>query len=83
MAKTNAERQAKFRRLIQGGHVARINVVVPISTRKALDRLTAHYGLTVQDALTKIILAEQGRVIDALPDPEYRRFLGLSEIAAS
>jgi hypothetical protein len=62
MAKTAAERQAKFRHE-HGRQEGRINTYLSIEAACALRRLARHYGVTKRDLLEKLLVDEQTRLL--------------------
>lgn len=68
MAKTNAERRAATGRHVQTRHVAsgdsdgeRINTVLAVSAKRALERLAACYGVTQRVILEQLLEARRAR----------------------
>jgi hypothetical protein len=66
---SNAARQAAYRkRHLQdvNGQGARVNMIVPVSTRAQLTRLASHYGTTQRDCLARLLAEEERKVVDRL-----------------
>jgi len=82
MAKTNAERQAEYRkRAMQGEKRLRINTWVSIDTAVALERLARHYGVTKRAMLEELIRQADRDVLDGLEpgSEESREYFGVTQ----
>lgn len=69
MALTNAERQAAYRQkhlLGEDGRCERLNVVLDLSAKRALERLASAYGLTQRQILERVLAeAEAAALLNA------------------
>jgi len=77
---TGAERQAAYRRRhldeIDTLDSARLNMIVPTATKRALERLAVRYAVTQRAMLERIVEdAERGATSD-LSSSELRRYYG-------
>lgn len=74
MAKTNAERQAEYRKRRpsageKGDGDRRLNTWVSSQASLALARLSVHYGVTMREMIEDLIIRTDERVLKKL-DPE-------------
>jgi hypothetical protein len=77
MAQSNAERQATYRaRHLKGidGTGERINLLVDIPTKRALERLAACYGVTQRAMLQTLIASAERAMLDTLPPDEQAKY---------
>ena len=65
MAKTPAERQRDFRQRNKD----RINLIVHAHTKRALERLAHHHGVTQKQILEHLISQAESETVAGLPDP--------------
>lgn len=66
---TNAERQAAYRKrhlLDVDGQGERLNMVVPITTKAQLTRLTRHFGVTQRELMARVLAEAESKVVDGL-----------------
>jgi len=66
---SNAERQAAYRQrhlLDVDGQGARINMVVTVQAKAQLERLARHYGVTKRELIARVLVEEEGKVVDGL-----------------
>ena len=79
-AATSAERQAAYRRRhldeIDSLDSARLNIIVPIATKRALERLARRYAVTQRDMLKRVIEDAERAATNALSSSELRRYYG-------
>lgn len=77
MAKSNAERQRAYRARhlhdIDGGG-ERINCVVPISTKRALERLAACYGVTQRKMIERLVADAQADALSGLTPVQQEKY---------
>lgn len=70
MAKSAAERQREYRerklRSLDGEQHERLQVVVSIHAKRALERLARYYSVTQREALERAVADAQSRVLDGL-----------------
>jgi len=67
MAMSNAQRQAAYRArhlVHEDGQGERLNAVVDLHARRALDRLAACYGVTHRAILERLLLDAEGLALD-------------------
>lgn len=76
MAKTNAERQRSYRlrRTGKGGRHERLSCYVSISTKRNLERLAAHFRLTMTDTLERIVSEHTAALLARLDEHERELF---------
>ena len=79
-AATSAERQAAYRRrhLIDVDTVdsARLNFVVPVTTKRALERLARCYAVTQRSMLESLISDAERARTEHMTSAELRRYYG-------
>jgi len=78
MALTSAQKQAAFRARKKEVGSERLQVVVNLQTKLALQRLSRHYGITQSTMIEKLLMSEQSRVTHELNDDAYKQFIGES-----
>jgi hypothetical protein len=77
MALTNAEKQARYRQKnLKDGNRERLQVVVSLHARRALERLAQHHGLTLAGIVERLALEEAERVTNCMDADQFRRFVG-------
>ena len=77
MAMTNAEKQAAYRtRKINDGNGERLQAVISLQAKRALERLARHAGITQAAMLERLILDEQKRVTAGMDDDQHRAYIG-------
>lgn len=76
MALTSAQKQAAFRARKKEVGSERLQVVVNLHARLALQRLSRHFGLSQSAMLERLLLNEQSRVTHDLSDDAYKQYLG-------
>jgi len=70
MSKSNAERQAEYRRRHlhdPEGTLERINALVSLQAKRQLERLAAYYGVTKREVLERVLAEAEHAALDALP----------------
>ena len=79
-AATGAERQATYRRKhldeIDTLDSARLNIIVPTATKRALERLAMRYAVTQRAMLERIVGDAERAVTSDLSSSELRRYYG-------
>jgi hypothetical protein len=70
MAKTNAERQAKYKRKQGTGECARLDMMVSLSTKMKLGRLASCCGVSQKEYLEILLKDEERKVLKKLKDSE-------------
>lgn len=77
---TGAERQAAYRRRhldeIDSLDSARLNMIVPTATKRALERLAMRYAVTQRVMLVKIVEDAERAATSDLSSSELRRYYG-------
>lgn len=77
MAMTNAEKQASYRkRKIKEGEGERLQSVISLHAKLAIERLARHYGITQAAMIERLAMDEQKRVTANLEGDEYRVYIG-------
>ncbi|MDP2433805.1 MAG: RepB family protein [Gallionella sp.] len=77
MAMTNAEKQAAYRvRKIKEGDGERLQAVISLHAKRALERLSKHQGITQAAMLERLILDEQRRVTASMDADQHRVYVG-------
>jgi hypothetical protein len=74
MARTNAERQAAYRRRHLkdlDGALERLNMLVSLHAKRRLERLAACYGVTQRSLLEEILAAAERAALDRLPGDQH------------
>ena len=75
--KNNAKRQAEYRkRHIKEGSDQRLNVILGLDTKRALERMAKHYGVTNKNVLERLLLDAQSRLIEDMEDEQQTRYYG-------
>ena len=70
MSKSNAERQAEYRRRHlrdPEGERERINALVSLQAKRQLERLASYYGVTKREVLERALADAERAALDALP----------------
>jgi len=76
MAMTNAEKQAAYRvRKLKEGDGERLQAIISLHAKRALERLALHHGATQAALLERLILEEQKRVTGVMDDEWYREYI--------
>lgn len=77
MAMTNAQKQAAYRaRKLVDGDGERIQVIVSLHAKRALERLARHYGMSQAAMLERLVEQEQQRVTATMDGEQYRVYVG-------
>ncbi|BBU30303.1 hypothetical protein BTHE68_40370 [Burkholderia sp. THE68] len=76
MALSNSERQKRYRtvRLGAGGKHERISCLVPIPSKRNLERLAAYFGCTITGLIVRLIDEKTAEVMNSLDDEGRQRF---------
>jgi hypothetical protein len=78
MGKSSAQRQAEYRRRHlkdEAGTLERINLLVPVSAKRQLERLAYCYGVTQRAMLEKLLAEAERATLDALSSKEQSAYL--------
>ena len=82
MAMSNAEKQASYRKQkIQEGEGSRLQSVISLHAKLAIQRLAQHYGITQAALIERLVMEEQKRVTDTMDGDAYRKYIGESVTA--
>lgn len=77
---SGAERQAAYRRRhlneVDTVDSARLNTIVPVATKRALERLAKRYAVTQREMLEKLIGDAERVATDGMRTAELRRYYG-------
>lgn len=77
MAMSNAQKQAAYRaRKIKEGDGERLQAVISLHAKRALERLARHHGSTQAATLERLILEEQQRVTAGMDADQHRAYVG-------
>ena len=77
MALSPAEKQARFReRHLKEGNRERLQLVVSLQAKRALERLARHHGLTQAAMLERLVMAEQERVTAGMDGDAFLAYVG-------
>ncbi len=74
MSKSNAERQAEYRRKHlhdPEGKLERINALVSLQAKRQLERLASYYGVTKREVLESLLAQAESTALDALPADQH------------
>lgn len=66
-AKSNAARQAEYRAR-HANDSERLNMLVSAHTKRAIERLARHYGVTQKQILAKLVVDAENAVVSAAVD---------------
>ena len=75
MALTNAEKQRNFREKCRENFDFRIQAVVSLDAKKALERLSRHYGLTQKEMLERLINEENNRATERMDANTFKKYV--------
>jgi len=79
--KTNAERQAEYkRRHLEEGYAERLDMVLSVNDGVALRRLCAHSGETKKALIRRLINEEQARLMVKMTPEDLQKFVSLADI---
>lgn len=73
--KDNAKRQAEYRkRRIKEGSDQRLNVILDLAAKLALERMAKHYGVTNKSLLERVLLETQSRLVETMDGEQQTRY---------
>ena len=73
--KDNAKRQAEYRqRHIKEGSDQRLNVILGLDAKLALERMAKHDGVTNKRLLERILLEAQSRLLEDMDGEQQTRY---------
>jgi hypothetical protein len=71
----NAKRQAEYRkRRLKDGTDQRLNVILNLPAKLALERMAKLHGITNKDLLEQVLLAAQSQLLKDLDDDQTTRY---------
>ena len=77
MALSAAEKQARYRQKhIKNGDRERLQAVISLHAKRALERLARHYGLTLAGMVERLAMEEAARVTTGMDGDQFKRFVG-------
>jgi hypothetical protein len=77
MALSAAEKQARYRQKhLKGGDRERLQAVVSLHAKLALERLARHYGLPLAGMVERLAMEEAARVTAGMDGDQFKRFVG-------
>lgn len=76
MGISNAEKQRRFRarNLGPGGSYERLTAIIPIATKRQLERLASHYGRTLAGMIGLLVNERTVSLLNSLSDAEQEDF---------
>ncbi|MFM0013425.1 hypothetical protein PQR46_19850 [Paraburkholderia sediminicola] len=76
MGISNAEKQRRFRarNLGPGGNFERLTAVIPIATKRQLERLASHYGRTLAGTIGLLVHERTVSLLNSLSEVEQEEF---------
>ena len=73
--KDNAKRQAEYRkRHMKEGSDQRLNVILGLDAKLALERMAKHDGVTNKSLLERVLLETQSRLLEAMDGEQQTRY---------
>lgn len=82
LKKANAKRQAEYRkRHIKEGSDQRLNVILDLQAKLALERMAKLHGVSNKELLERVLLEAQSQLLANLNDEQQNRYYGKSEPA--
>ncbi len=80
LKKDNAKRQAEYRkRHIKDGSDQRLNVILELQAKLALDRMAKHYGSSNKELLERVLLEAQSKLIAIMDGEQKTRYLAANK----
>lgn len=75
--KDNAKRQAEYRkRHIKDGSDQRLNVILDLDVKLALERMAKHHGVSNKTILERVLLDAQSNLLEYMNDEQQTRYYG-------
>nr|WP_315430379.1 hypothetical protein [uncultured Albidiferax sp.] len=72
--KDNAKRQAAYRqRRLKEGSDRRLNVILELPAKQALDSIAAHYGVTNKSVVERVLLEAHTKLLQEIKDMEQSK----------
>lgn len=73
--KGNAKRQAEYRkRHIKEGSDQRLNVILDLQAKLALERMAKHYGVSNKELLERVLLETQSQLMADMDGEQQTRY---------
>lgn len=73
--KDNAKRQAEYRkRHLKEGSAQRLNVILELDAKLALERMAKHHGVTNKELLGRVLLDAQSQLLANMNDEQQHRY---------
>jgi hypothetical protein len=73
--KANAKRQAEYRkRHIKEGSDQRLNVILDVKAKQALERMAQQAGVSNKELLERVLLAAQDQLLAQMDDEQQTRY---------
>ena len=73
--KDNAKRQTEYRqRHIKEGSDQRLNVILGLDAKLALERMAKHEGITNKSLLERVLLETQSRILEEMDGEQQTRY---------
>ena len=73
--KDNAKRQAEYRqRHMKEGSDQRLNVILGLDAKLALERMAKHNGVTNKNLLERVLLEAQSRLLEDMDGEQQTRY---------
>lgn len=73
--KANAKRQAEYRkRHIKEGSDQRLNVILDVKAKQALERMAQQAGVSNKELLERVLLAAQDELLAQMNDEQQTRY---------
>lgn len=73
--KDNAKRQAEYRkRHIKDGSDQRLNVILDLDVKLALERMAKFHGVSNKEVLQRVLLEAQSRLLEDMEDEQKKRY---------
>ena len=82
LKKANAKRQAEYRkRHIKEGSDQRLNVILGLDAKLALERMAQLHGVSNKELLERVLLETQSQLLANMNDEQQNRYYGNLEPA--
>ena len=75
LKKANAKRQSEYRkRHIKDGSDQRLNVILDLQAKLALERMAKHYGVSNKELLERVLLETQSQLMADMDGEQQTRY---------
>ena len=82
--KDNAKRQAEYRqRHMKEGSDQRLNVILGLDAKLALERMAKHEGITNKSLLERVLLETQSRILEEMDGEQQTRYYDVKTSTSS